>query len=130
MEVHMDRLVPAHKNLDVWKRALILAEMTYVTTRQLPVEERYGLSAQMRRAAVSVLSNISEGAARRTLAEYIHFLHIARGSLSELDAQLTLAIRLQFVGSQNVLDMEVVRVGQLLNAQISALRLRSKEQKK
>ena len=122
MEVDMDRLFPAHKNLDVWKRALVLAEETYVATRAFPSEERYGLSAQMRRAAVSVLSNISEGAARRTRAEYIHFLHIARGSLAELDAQLALAERLSFSAGLTALSTEILRVGQLLNAQISALR--------
>ncbi len=118
----MDKLYPAHKNLDVWKRALVLAEQTYVVTRAFPAEERYGLSAQMRRAAVSVLSNISEGAARRTRTEYIQFLHIARGSLAELDAQLALAERLSFAAALSTVSTEIFRVGQLLNAQISALR--------
>jgi four helix bundle protein len=116
-------LIGRHKELDVWKRSLILAETTYVATREFPREERYGLCAQMRRSAVSILSNISEGAARRTRAEYIHFLHIARGSLAELDAQLALAIRLGLAGDQlQQLQGEITRVAQLLNAQIRGLR--------
>lgn len=118
----MKRSWPAHKNLDVWKRALMLAEHTYVATKQFPAEERYGLCAQMRRAAVSVLSNISEGAARQTRAEYVHFLHIARGSLAELDAQLTLATRLRLRESEGDLEIELGRVARLLSAQIAALR--------
>jgi four helix bundle protein len=115
--------VGRHKDLDVWKRSLTLAETTYVATREFPAEERYGLCVQMRRAAVSVLSNISEGAARRTRADYVHFLHIARGSLAELDAQLALAARLKFGGARLAdLGTEIERVGQLLNAQIASLR--------
>jgi four helix bundle protein len=117
----MDAYRPAHKQLDVWNCALELAEATYVATRGLPPEERYGLCAQMRRAAVSVLSNISEGAARRTRVEYIQFLHIARGSLAELDAQLTLAARLGFLETTENLELNVGRVSRLLNAQITAL---------
>lgn len=103
----MESYLPAHKRLEVWQRALVLAEATYSVTQTFPPEERYGLSAQMRRAAVSVLSNISEGAARRTRPEYVHFLHVARGSLAELDAQLELAIRLGFVRSGCALSTDL-----------------------
>jgi four helix bundle protein len=117
----MESYLPAHKKLDVWQRALALAEATYSVTKAFPSEERYGLTAQMRRAAVSVLSNISEGAARRTTPEYVHFLHVARGSLSELDAQLELAIRLGFVQSDCTLSADLVRVAQMLAALITSM---------
>ncbi|HEU4654518.1 MAG TPA: four helix bundle protein [Steroidobacteraceae bacterium] len=112
-----------HKDLDVWKRALCLAELTYRVSRSFPSEERFGLTIQMRRASVSILRNISEGAARRARAEYVHFLHIARGSLAELDAQSSLAARLNFgAGVMHGLQEEIDRVGKLLGAQISALK--------
>lgn len=101
-----------HKDLLVWQRALCLAESIYVATRSFPVEERYGLSLQMRRAAVSIISNIAEGAGRRTRAEYLNFLHIARGSWAELDSQLILAVRLSFgAGQLEAIQREIERVG-------------------
>ncbi len=118
----MNTFVAAHKKLDVWKRALSLAEMTYRLTDSFPREERFGLSAQMRRAAVSVLSNISEGSARRSSAEYVQFLHIARGSLAELDAQFILAERLGFAPRNAAFTDEILHVGRLLNAQLTSLR--------
>jgi four helix bundle protein len=111
------------KDMDVWKRAMTLAEATYRATDAFPGAERFGLAAQMRRAAVSVISNISEGAARRTRADYVHFLHVARGSLAELDAQITLSSRLGFkMPGLCDLESEVIRVGQLINAVIRSLR--------
>jgi four helix bundle protein len=118
----MESYLPAHKKLDVWQCALVLAEATYSVTQAFPSQERYGLSAQMRRAAVSVLSNISEGAARRTRAEYVHFLHVVRGSLAELDAQLELAIRLGFVQSGCALSADLTRVAQMSAALITKIR--------
>lgn len=111
-----------HKDLDAWQRALALAESTYQVTKSFPIEERYGLSSQMRRAAVSILSNIAEGAARRSRAEFLHFLHIARGSLAELDAQIALASRLEFRCDLVGLESEVRRVGKLLTGLILKLR--------
>jgi four helix bundle protein len=103
---------------------MVLAEATYRSTGEFPGSERFGRAAQMRRAAVSVISNISEGAARKTRADYIHFLHIARGSLAELDAQITLSARLGFkMPGLPELEAEVVRVGQLINAVIRSLRV-------
>src|SRR4051812_21526130 len=117
----MESFVAAHKKLDVWQRALVLAEVTYAETRTFPKHELYGLSAQMRRAAVSVLSNISEGPARRTRAEYVHYLHVARGSLAELDAQVELAIRLGFIRPGCALSTDLIRVAQMLSALITKI---------
>ena len=77
-----------YRDLHAWQRAIELVKVIYRLTAAFPDSERLGLTAQMRRAAVSVPSNIAEGAARRTTREYLHFPGIARGSLSELDTQL------------------------------------------
>ncbi len=80
----------AHTQLDVWRVAMELCRDVYELSKSLPEQERYGISSQMRRAAVSVPSNIAEGAARGTRKEFAQFLSIAQGSLSELETQLEL----------------------------------------
>jgi four helix bundle protein len=82
-----------HKDLEVWRLAINFAEYIYTITRQYPREEIYGLVSQIRRAAVSISANISEGAARRTRKEFIQFLYIARASASELDTLLEISKR-------------------------------------
>jgi four helix bundle protein len=102
-----------HKNLDVWNRAMDLAVEVYSITSQFPKEELFGLVSQARRAAVSVPSNIAEGAARNSLKEYIQFLYVALESIAELEAQLLLAARLKLVPHIEALD-RVERVRQML----------------
>jgi four helix bundle protein len=80
-----------HKRLEVWRQSMDLTINIYRTTEKFPSQELYGLTNQLRRAAVSIPSNIAEGAARQTKKEFTNFLHIAQGSLSELDTQLSLA---------------------------------------
>lgn len=86
-----------HKKLDVWKKAIDLVQKIYELTKIFPKNEDFSLTNQMRRAAISVPSNISEGAARQTKKEFIQFLHMAQGSLSELDTQMEIAIRLGYL---------------------------------
>ena len=88
-----------HKDLDVWKQSMVLAEDIYALTRGFPLEETYGLTSQMKRAAVSVPSNIAEGAGRKGNKEFIQFLYMSIGSLSELETQLLLSKRLKFTNS-------------------------------
>jgi len=83
--------VRTHKDLDVWKEAMQLVKEVYRWSAALPREEIYGLTAQIRRAAVSIPSNIAEGAARDSRKEFLQFLYIALGSLSELETQILLA---------------------------------------
>jgi four helix bundle protein len=110
-----------HRDLDVWRRALDLASHVYDATQSFPAIERWGLANQARRAAVSVASNIAEGAARGTRTHFTHFLRIARGSLAELETQLILAERLGFLaGSPNLLD-EIASVGKMISGLIRAL---------
>jgi len=80
-----------HRKLDVWQKSMELVREIYQTTSAFPKSEEYGLSSQMRRAAVSVPSNLAEGAARKGKNEFKQFLNIAQGSLSELDTQVELA---------------------------------------
>jgi len=85
-----------YKNLIVWQKSIILVKQIYLLTQKFPSEEKFGLVSQMRRAVVSVPSNIAEGQARRTTGDYIRFVSIAEGSLAELETQLIIAIELNF----------------------------------
>lgn len=86
-----------HKNLDAWKLAMELVSRIYRITNAFPAEERFGLSQQLRRASVSIPSNIAEGASRNGDKEFHQFINIARGSLSEVDTQLDIAVRLGYL---------------------------------
>jgi four helix bundle protein len=103
-----------HEQLDAWKFSMQLAKSVYELTINFPAEERYGLSQQMRRAAVSIPSNIAEGAGRNGAKEYLHFIGIARGSLAELDTQLQLAVMLDWIPSDSSVFALMERVGKLL----------------
>ena len=93
-------MVESFRDLDVWRLGLELAELIYRCTAQFPKSEVFGLSAQMRRAAVSVPSNIAEGRARNSSRDFLRFLSISRGSLAELKTQLELAIRLDYADAE------------------------------
>ncbi len=105
-----------HKKLDVWKLSMELSRVVYRLTTGYPSEERFGLVSQMRRAAVSVPSNIAEGAARDSNNEFRHFLSIARSSLSELDTQLDLSQDIGFVTetSRSEIDRLLTRIDKML----------------
>lgn len=91
--------VTHYRDLHVWRKALDWAEAVYKATAGWPGDERFGLISQTRRSAVSVASNIAEGAARRTTGEFVQFVGIARGSLAEAETQLLLAQRLGYLPS-------------------------------
>ena len=115
-----------YRDLVLWQRAVELAAEVHRVTLKLPRHELFGLAAQMRRSAVSIPSNIAEGSGRRTTREFIAFLHIARGSLSELRTQLLLASEVAYVtGSEiSVAENLTDEVGKLLNSVIRGLRHR------
>lgn len=94
-----------HKKLELWKEAIELVVLVYEITKKFPKEEEYGLKSQLRRAAVSVPSNISEGLTRSTIKDKIHFLNISDGSLSEIDTQLEISFRLTYLSLE---DFEIV----------------------
>jgi four helix bundle protein len=110
-----------HERLDAWRDAMDLVATVYAFSNTLPDCERFGLIAQIRRAAVSVPSNIAEGAARRSSQEYLRFLSIARGSLAELDTQLQIAVRLGYPKPDAAVDPLLDKTFSKLNALIRAI---------
>jgi len=110
-----------HENLRVWQEAMTLVEAVYAFSGHFPAAERFGLTSQFRRAAVSVPSNIAEGAARRSTPEYLRFLSVARGSLAELDTQYQIAIRLGYAKPSVPLTKLVNGVFAKLTALMNAL---------
>ena len=94
-----------HRDLRVWQTAIELGMKCYDLSREFPREERYGLTAQIRNAAVSVAANIAEGNGRLTRGEYLNQLSSARGSLREVDTHLEFALRLKYSPASNILDV-------------------------
>ena len=125
MPVRNNRMQDPNK-LDVAARARSLAVDIYRATASFPATERFGLSAQMRRAAVSVGSNIHEGCGRSGLKELIHFLHIALGSVGELEFQILIAGDLGFLEDSSILLEELNHTKRMLLRLIAALRRRSR----
>ena len=106
------------RDLIVWRKSIDLAKAVYQATQKMPSIERFGLVAQMRRAAVSIASNSAEGNARQTLGDYIHFLVIARGSLAELETQITIAGELKMLKESPDLIELLAETDRLLQALI------------
>ena len=111
-----------HHELRVWQDAMELVTRIYSVTNTFPADERYGLTSQIRRASVSVPSNIAEGAAKGGRKEFIHFLIISRGSLSELDTQLRIAMNLGYVTDIDSLLADVERLQAALGALMKSQR--------
>jgi four helix bundle protein len=116
-----------HKDLILWQKAMTLTADVHRLTVRLPRHEIFGLTSQIRRAAVSIPSNVAEGAARRTTREFIAFVHIARGSFAELETQLLLARQIGYLADRDLAPVLVRldEVGRLLNAVISGLKARA-----
>lgn len=116
-------MIQTYRDLDVWNRAMDLVEQVYELTKSFPSEEKFGLVSQMRRAAVSVPSNIAEGHGRKHTGDYVHHLSMARGSLAELETQLLLVVRLRIVDTSQTDPIWHLaqRIGQMLNRLIASL---------
>ncbi|MEY2560890.1 MAG: hypothetical protein QOG51_1305 [Verrucomicrobiota bacterium] len=97
----MEKKTQNYKDLIVWQKGIALAKATYQLTSLFPSEEKFGLVSQMRRAAVSIPSNIAEGQARHTTGEFIQFISHAEGSVAELETQLILSIELAFAKAED-----------------------------
>ena len=113
-----------YKDLDVYKKSIDFVVDIYKTTESFPDSERFGLISQLRRAAVSLPSNLAEGSGRNGKKELINFLHIARGSLFEIGTQLEISHRLGFVSQEDYDKLEERRatIQRMMNALISSLR--------
>jgi four helix bundle protein len=116
-----------HRDLLAWQEAMKLVAAVYRETATYPRDERYGLVIQTRRAAVSVPSNIAEGAARNSTGELAQFLGIASGSLAELETEIELGIMLNYLPHAKDLQMQAGRVGRLLHALRSSVREKEKK---
>ncbi|WP_370841615.1 four helix bundle protein [Megasphaera sp.] len=116
--------VKCYQDLVVWQKAMRLAREAYLIAKKLPYEEKFALSDQLRRSAVSIPSNIAEGHARGSDKEFVHFLYIARGSNAELMTQLILCVDFGYLTDVDVrrVKLQSNEVGRLLNALIAKLR--------
>ncbi|MGH8640832.1 MAG: four helix bundle protein [Burkholderiales bacterium] len=103
-----------HHNLDAWKESMRLVRTVYQVSQSFPREELYGLVSQLRRAAVSIPSNLAEGAARSSRKEFSQFLSVSKGSLSELETQLIISTELGYMAGDHVVFPQLERVAQLL----------------
>jgi four helix bundle protein len=115
------------KDLVVWQKSMVLAKQVIVCTHSFPKHETYGQGSQLRNAAVSVPSNISEGQQRFSNADFRHFLRIARGSLAELETQLILAKELGYLTPEqlNVFSEQIASIGKLIAGLIRSLSARA-----
>ena len=111
-----------HKELRVYQEAMLLVEDVYSITATFPETELYGLTSQIKRSAVSIPSNISEGAARQSTKEYIRFLYIALGSLSELETQLDISTRLNFYRNDPKVEDRIEYIRRMLLNYIKSLK--------
>ena len=114
-----------HKDLKVWQKSINFVTKIYKKTNSFPNSELYGLTSQLRRAAVSVPSNIAEGAARNTDKEYVRFLFIARASAAEIETQLIIAENPGYITSiDNQLKEELLEISKMLTALIYKIKQR------
>jgi four helix bundle protein len=94
-----------HKDLNVWKERIVFVTLIYEKTKSFPKDELFSLTSQIRRSAISIPSNIAEGAARESNKEFLRFLFIAQGSISELDTQLLIANNLDFISKEEYISI-------------------------
>jgi len=115
--------VKTYQELIVWQKAMDLVESVYKASQTFPREEVYALTSQIRRAAVSIASNIAEGQGRRTTSDFLRHLSIAYGSLLETETQLLIAKRLRYLGDTNLEEVmkQTAEVGRLLNGLMASL---------
>jgi len=116
-----------HKDLEVWKKSIDLVTIIYELTKDFPKEEMYGLTNQIRRAAVSIPSNIAEGAARQSKKEFTQFLYVALGSAMEVETQLIISMNLGYIAQKKQLEIinEINSIGKMINGLITYLKSRN-----
>jgi four helix bundle protein len=113
--------INSHKDLKVWQESMALVENIYQITKSFPSNEQFGLVAQMRRCAISIPSNIAEGAGRKGSKEFIRFLYISMGSLSELETQFEISRRLNYVANELEVVETIVYIRRMLSNLIKSL---------
>ena len=117
-------MISTFKDLTLWQEAMELVIDVYKITKQFPKSEMYGLCSQMQRCAVSVPSNIAEGHQRNSTPQFLQFISIARGSLGELETQIILAFRLEYLDKNTKEELlnRVARVGRLIGGMMKSLK--------
>jgi four helix bundle protein len=112
-----------HKDLLVWQRSISLVTAIYEVTKSIPKEELYCIVNQIRRAAISIPSNIAEGSARKNTKEFIQFLHVAMGSAAELETQMIISLNLKYIDNQrsNSLQIELNEIIRMISGLIKSL---------
>jgi four helix bundle protein len=118
--------IKSYPDLEVWQKSRLLVSRIYVLTKTFPKDELYGLNSQLRRAAISVPSNIAEGKSRRSTKDYMRFLDIAYGSVAEVETQLYIAIDLGYTTEHKLSQLfeDYNEVGRMLNGLINSLEKR------
>jgi four helix bundle protein len=116
-----------HQKLDLWKRAIEFVVRIYRVTERFPKEEKFGLTSQIRRAAVSVAANIAEGAARTSLKEFMQFLSHSQGSASEVDTELLIASRLGYLSDKDYQNLarDIDDIGRMITRLSQSLKRRA-----
>ena len=117
-----------HKELNVWKKSMELVSLVYEISSMFPDAEKFGLTSQIRKSAVSIPSNIAEGSARKGDKELLYFINIATGSLAELETQYLIAVRLQFVNTNKTLEVLLLEQKKLLLGFKNYLKKKNDEQ--
>lgn len=112
----------SHKDLLVYQKALDLVTVVYAITKMFPKEEQFGLTSQLRRASISIPSNISEGAGRKSKKEFIQFLFIALGSLNEVETQLEISKRLDYLQDLEKINNDLIHIKRMLLKLIESLK--------
>jgi four helix bundle protein len=120
-------MVRTFRDLIAWQKGMELAKVVYTATQKMPESERFGLTNQIRRAVVSIASNIAEGHARQSRADYLKFLRIARGSLAELMTQIELALSLRMLPPNIALQAMLEEEDRILQGLIRSLERKSKQ---
>lgn len=117
-------MIKDFKDLTVWQKAMELVAEVYLLVKKLPKEELFALSDQIRRSSISIPSNIAEGQARNSVKEFIHFLAIAKGSKAELETQLLLCVKINYLNNteiENAINL-IQEIGKMLNALQNSLK--------
>jgi four helix bundle protein len=117
--------IKTHKDLDAWKESMVLAEEIYRVTKVFPSDEKFGLVIQLRRAAVSIPSNIAEGSTRNSSKEFIQFLYISLASGSEVETQLLISDKLGYIAQGSIVMDQLSKVRKLLIGLIRSIKAKT-----
>ncbi len=117
-------MIRSYRDLNVWKKSINLVKEVYLLVKYFPKEEMYALSNQMRRSAISIPSNIAEGSGRGGTKEYVQFLHIALGSLCELETQIVIAKEIGYIENTQNIQNDIITIKKMLNSLISKLKVK------